>query len=64
MYSYSSEKDGEEVSAFLVTYIGVSLFPLFLPLKLCRKSSPNHPVLQTADLFASFTMDKNIRAND
>jgi hypothetical protein len=52
MYSYSiSEGEGEEVSAFLVTYIGVSLFTLFLPLKLCRKSLPDHPVLQTADLF-------------
>jgi solute carrier family 35 protein F5 len=54
MYSYSSEdEEDEQVSAFLVTYIGVSLFTLFLPLKLCRtRSFPNqHPVLQTADLF-------------
>jgi solute carrier family 35 protein F5 len=52
MYSYSSEdEEDEQVSAFLVTYIGVSLFTLFLPLKLCRKSFPKHPVLQTADLF-------------
>ena len=39
------------MSVFLVTYIGVSLCTLFLPFKLCQNTFPNHPVLQTADLF-------------
>ena len=43
MYNYSSNQDEEDlVTPFLVTYIGVALFTILLPLKLCRTQFSSH----------------------